>query len=155
MQIKLITIGTRMPKWITEGYENYVKRLPKDYSLKLIEIPAKKRHKGVSIEKLLREEGQQLLAVTSPQDQIIALERTGTPISTQTLSKKLETWHHQTQNISLLVGGPEGLSTECLQKSREIWSLSPLTLPHGLVRIIVAEQIYRAWSILSHHPYHR
>ncbi len=155
MHINLIAVGTRMPSWVNDGYQTYAERLPSDMSLNLTEVPAQKRRKGSDISKLLEHEGEHILKVINPQDRIIALERTGKVLDTLTLSNKLEAWRNESQSISLLIGGPEGLSNACIQKAHETWSLSALTMPHPLVRILVAEQIYRAWSILMHHPYHR
>lgn len=155
MEIRLIAIGNRMPQWINSAFDTYAKRLPPDYQLKLIEIAAEKRHKTSVIKPLLQKEGKALLAARAPNDYCIALDRHGKAFDTETFSQQLNDWHNHSQNISLLIGGPEGLSDECLNTANAVWSLSKLTLPHPLVRIIMAEQIYRAWSILSHHPYHR
>jgi 23S rRNA (pseudouridine1915-N3)-methyltransferase len=143
MQIKLIAVGNKMPAWITAGYTEYAKRLPADYQLNLVEIPSQQSAK--LDEKILA-------AARSP---IVALDRQGEILTTLQLAKYLQSWHDNSQNLSLLVGGPEGLSSSCLQHADKVWSLSALTFPHPLVRVILAEQIYRAWSILSNHPYHR
>ncbi len=153
MYIKLIAIGNKMPTWVTIGFAEYAKRLPPDYHLDLIEIPAEKRTKNRNVEQILQEEGKKLLAAA--EQPIIVLDRQGKALTTLQLAKHLQNWRDLSQNISLLIGGPEGLSPECLQKANQTWSLSALTFPHPLVRIILAEQIYRAWSIISHHPYHR
>lgn len=153
MHIKLIAIGNKMPTWVTTGFAEYAKRLPPDYHLDLIEIPAEKRTKNRNVEQILQEEGKKLLAAA--EQPIIILDRQGKALTTIQLAKQLQNWRDLGQNISLLIGGPEGLSSECLQKANQTWSLSALTFPHPLVRIILAEQIYRAWSIISHHPYHR
>jgi len=155
MEIRLIAIGTKMPQWVTDAYDNYAKRLPTDYQLKLIEIPAEKRHKNTAITPLLEKEGQALLAARQRGDHCIALDRNGKHIDTESLSQQLLNWHDNSQDISLLIGGPEGLSKPCLEAADTCWSLSKLTLPHPLVRVIIAEQMYRAWSILARHPYHR
>lgn len=155
MQINLLTIGQKMPEWINNGYQEYAKRLPPDYRLQLIEIPSQKRSKSCAIELILQQEGQKLLSAADPQGPIIAFDRQGQVFSTEQLAQKLLKWHDLGENPNFLVGGPEGISKECLQRSQQVWSLSALTFPHPLVRVIIAEQIYRAWSILSHHPYHR
>ena len=144
-----------MPTWISSGFSEYSKRLPKNYQLNLIEIPALKRTKSTNIDQIIKEEGTALLAATPKHSLIIALDEHGKEWTTLELTKKLDNWHNEQQDISLLIGGPDGLSKECLQKAQTIWSLSKLTLPHQLVKIFVAEQIYRAWSIISKHPYHR
>lgn len=153
MHVKLIAIGNKMPDWVNTGFNEYAKRLPIDYHLQLIEIPAQKRTKNTVAEQVMVAETEKLLAVaTSP---IIALDRRGKSIDTEKLAYQLQHWHDQQQSPSLLVGGPEGLSADGLKQADAVWSLSALTFPHPLVRVILAEQIYRAWSILSHRPYHR
>lgn len=152
--INLIAIGKRMPKWIDEGFHTYAKRMPIDFKLQLIEIPAIKRSASNNIT-ALRQEAAHMLAAIPAHSYIIALEVTGQQWSTAQLANHLQTWHDQGQNISLLIGGAEGLARVCLERADKKWSLSCLTFPHPLVRVIIAEQIYRAWSILSHHPYHR
>lgn len=155
MKITLIAIGTRMPDWVLTGYQEYASRLPSDYFLKLLEIPAEKRGKGADIERIAQKEGEQMLAAIPKGDTIIALSERGQLWNNRELAHKLSDWHDNAINISLLIGGPEGLSSACLQQADLHWSLSPLTFPHPLVRIILAEQLYRSWSILQNHPYHR
>jgi len=154
MKINLVAIGTKMPAWVNEGYEEYAKRLPKEFQLHLIEIPALKRGKTLSPH-LIEQEGELLLNAIPAHNKTIALERTGKAFSTLELTQQLGKYHGESQDVSLLIGGPEGLSSACLQQAELKWSLSTLTLPHPLVRVVIAEQIYRAWSIMSHHPYHR
>ncbi|CAL7962543.1 23S rRNA m(3)psi1915 methyltransferase [Gammaproteobacteria bacterium] len=144
-----------MPAWISSGFSEYAKRLPKNYQLILIEISTLKRTKSTNVKQIIEEESLQLLAAAPKNTLIIALDEHGKEWTTLELTKKLDTWHNEQQDISLLIGGPDGLSPECLQKAQTIWSLSKLTLPHQLVKIFIAEQIYRAWSIINKHPYHR
>ena len=144
-----------MPTWIGSGFFEYAKRLPKNYQLNLIEIPALKRTKSTNVKQIIEEEGLQLLATAPKNTLIIALDEHGKEWTTLELTKKLDTWHNEQQDISLLIGGPDGLSSDCLRKAQATWSLSKLTLPHQLVKIFIAEQIYRAWSIINKHPYHR
>ena len=144
-----------MPAWVSSGFCEYARRVPKDYQLNLIEIPAIKRTKSTNIDNIIKEEGLKLLSSAPKNTLIIALDEHGKDWSTLELAKKIEGWHSEQQDISLLIGGPDGLSPDCLQKARAVWSLSKLTLPHQLVKIFIAEQIYRAWSIISSHPYHR
>ena len=155
MKIYLITIGQRMPAWVNTAYEAYTKRLPNDYELLLKTLPAEKRLKHTNIQRTMEKETQALLNACPSNTYRIALDRQGKPIDTQTLAAGLQTWHDHSQDIALLIGGPEGMTSACFQKVDAIWSLSKLTLPHPLVRVLVAEQIYRAFSILSNHPYHR
>ena len=155
MKIHLIAIENSPPQWVNQGYETYQKRLPVDYELRLISVPAIKRKQHLNTDDILKEEGERLLRAVPRHNCLIALDRLGQSITTQKLSTKLLEWHDDHQDISILIGGPEGLSTECLQRSQVQWSLSALTLPHPLVKVVMAEQLYRAWSILQNHPYHK
>jgi len=155
MIIRLIAVGNKMPDWVTEGYQDYAKRLPSGYALKLVEIAPEKRTKQADIPRITEREGEKILATIKPGNLVIALDVLGQPWSTPQLASALNTWHSENRDVDLLVGGPDGLSSACLQKSQLKWSLSALTLPHPIVRVVVAEQIYRAFSILQNHPYHR
>lgn len=155
MQIHLIAVGARMPAWITEGYREYANRLPRECSLKLVEILPCKRRKTLNTERIKAEEGQQILAALPPKATVIALDVRGRSWDTGTLANRMQGWLQDGCDVALLVGGADGLSDECLERADLHWSLSAHTLPHALVRVVVAEQLYRAWSILSGHPYHR
>jgi 23S rRNA (pseudouridine1915-N3)-methyltransferase len=145
MKCRLIAAGTRLPAWINTGFEDYRRRLVRPMSLELHEIPVS------SIPK----EGARMLAAVGRDDHVVALEVTGKAMDTPSLAAWLEQRLGSGQALALLVGGPDGLATECLARADSRWSLSPLTLPHALVRVIVAEQLYRAISIHAGHPYHR
>ena len=155
MRISLIAVGSKMSAWVEQGYAEYARRMPADCDLQLVEIPAGKRGKGADIARITQQEGEKMLAAVPKGARIVTLEVTGRAWSTEDLSKELDNWLHDGRDVALLVGGPEGLSEECVVKAEQRWSLSKLTLPHPLVRIVVAEQLYRAWSILQNHPYHR
>lgn len=155
MQINLIAIGTRMPAWVNDAYNDYASRLPHECSLHLTEVTAGKRTRHANLNKICIEEGQKMMSAIPKSSKVIALDMTGKPWSTEELSAQLESWMQAGNPVSLLVGGPEGLSAECRQCAHQAWSLSRLTLPHPMVRVIVAEQLYRAWSMLNNHPYHR
>lgn len=155
MKIHLIAIGQRMPDWVNQAFDEYAKRLPNDYQLILKTLAAEKRPKNANTNEMTQKESDALLSACPPNTQIIALDRQGKTFDTETLAAELQNWHDQSQDIALLIGGPEGISSSVLKKAQTIWSLSKLTLPHPLVRVLIAEQIYRAFSILSHHPYHR
>jgi 23S rRNA (pseudouridine1915-N3)-methyltransferase len=155
MQIHLITVGTKMPSWVKQGYEDYAKRLPRDFELVLKEIPAGKRAKNSDVSRIVKEEGERMLAAIPSGSHLVTLDLGGKLWNTQELAQSLERWQVNTQHVCLFVGGPEGLAEEVKQRARESWCLSNLTFPHPLVRIVAAEQIYRAWSILQNHPYHR
>lgn len=155
MQIKLIAVGNRMPDWVSSGYEEYAKRLPRECELVLKEIAPGQRGKHADIARAMADEGQRMLRAIPMGDRVVALDLNGREWSTQQLSQSLARWLGDGRDVSLLVGGPDGLAPECLARADERWTLSALTLPHPLVRIVVAEQLYRAWSILQNHPYHR
>ena len=155
MLINLIAVGTKMPDWVKAGFADYAKRLPSDYPLNLIEIKAEPRGKNADTKRILEREGQLIQAAIPKHNHVIALDRLGHAVDTIKISQALQNWHDMNQDISLLIGGPEGLARPCIDQAHTTWSLSKLTLPHPLVRVLVAEQFYRAWSILCHHPYHR
>lgn len=155
MHIHLIAVGQKMPRWVTEGYSEYAKRLPPECSLKLHEIPAGKRGKSADIARLTRVEGEKMNAAIPKGARVVALEVKGKPWSTEQLSERMDAWLGEGRDVALLVGGPEGIEPSISARADEKWSLSPLTLPHPMVRVLLAEQLYRAWSIIQGHPYHR
>ena len=155
MEINLIAAGTRMPAWVNDAYQQYARRMPRECRLNLTEIPLGQRSKSGSVERAVAGEGKRMLAAISSDQNVIALDINGHSWSTEQLAGQLESWLQNGRNISLLVGGPDGLSELCLARAQQLWSLSPLTLPHPLVRVLLAEQLYRAWSVTSGHPYHR
>lgn len=155
MNIQLVAVGTKMPSWVQSGFVEYQRRFPKDFSLELTEITAGKRGKNADIKRILQQEGEKTLAAIPKGNRIVTLEVTGKAWTTEQLAKNLENWQMDGRSVSLLIGGPEGLAPSCIAASEQKWSLSALTLPHPLVRIVVAESLYRAWSINNNHPYHR
>ena len=155
MQIHLISIGNKMPNWVQLGYDEYAKRLPRECELVLKEIPAGKRGKNSDIARIVKDEGERMIAAIPASSHIVTLDLAGKSWSTPELANAMQRWLTNGQSVSLLVGGPEGLADEAKALARETWCLSKLTFPHPLVRIIVAEQLYRAWSLLNNHPYHR
>lgn len=155
MQIDLIAVGKRMPDWIESGVKEYTKRLPKLINFNLIEITPAVRNKSNSAENYKQKEEEKILAAISPDSVIIALDEHGRLISSQSLAGQLQNWIDEQQHISLIIGGADGLSKTILKSAHHTWSLSKMTLPHGLVRVMMVEQLYRAWSITQNHPYHR
>jgi 23S rRNA (pseudouridine1915-N3)-methyltransferase len=155
LNIYLIAVGNRMPAWIGAGYEEYAARLPAECSLKLIEIAPVKRGKGADLARIARTEADRMLAAIPKACRTVALDMRGKMWDTEELAGQFQDWMHDGRDVALLIGGPEGLDSRCRDIADQVWSLSPLTLPHPLVRVVVAEQLYRAWSILKHHPYHR
>ncbi len=155
MRIRLIAVGTKMPAWVEQGFQEYAKRMPAECRLELVELPLGHRGKNQPVAKAIEKEAQSMLAALQPQNTCVALEVKGKPWSTEQLAERMAEWRMDGRDIDLIVGGPDGLAPECVKLAKQTWSLSPLTLPHPLVRIILAEQLYRAWTILNNHPYHR
>ena len=155
MKIRLIAVGSKMPGWVEEGWHEYARRLPGEMPLELVEIPLTTRSKNADVTRMIRQEGEAMLAKVQPGERIVTLEVQGRAWSTEQLAGELERWRLEARNVNLMVGGPEGLAPEVCARSEQRWSLSALTLPHPLVRILVGEQIYRAWTVLSGHPYHK
>lgn len=155
MKINLVAVGTKMPAWVTQGFEEYSKRLPRECQLQLIEVAPAKRGKTAQPEQWKKDEATRILNLIPDNHLVIALEVTGKSWSTEALSDNMQGWLSDGRDVSLLVGGPDGLDASCLKRADQKWSLSAMTLPHPLVRIVLAEQLYRAWTILQNHPYHR
>ncbi len=155
MNIHLISVGNRMPRWVQQGFDEYAKRLPRECALKLVEIAPGHRGKGADLARAMREEGERMLKAIPRDCLVVALEVKGKAWSTEQLAQNMEGWMADGRDVVLLVGGPEGMDDTCRQRADLLWSLSPLTLPHPLVRVVLAEQLYRAWSITQNHPYHR
>lgn len=155
MQIHLIAVGEKMPRWVQDGYSEYAKRLPTECTLRLIEVPAGKRGKNADVARLIRDESERMMAAIPKGAAVVALEVGGKSWSTKQLAQNLDDWMSSGRDLALLVGGPDGLGVAARKAADQLWSLSPLTLPHPLVRVVLAEQLYRAWSILRNHPYHR
>jgi len=155
MKINLICVGKKMPAWVNQGYEEYAKRLNKDCQLKLIEIDMAKRGKTSSPLKYKAEEAKKIRAVLPKGSYLVSLDVKGKQPTTEKLAGKIDQWMHLGRDVSILIGGPDGIDEALLAESDEKMSLSHLTFPHPLVRVVLAEQIYRAWSLLNNHPYHR
>lgn len=155
MHITIIAVGNRMPNWAADGYREYAGRMPPECSLELKEIPSLKRTKDADLEKIKNKEGEKILKAIPKSCKVIAMEVLGKMQTTESLAEQLEGWMQEGEDVVFLIGGPEGLSLECQNRADLRWSLSPMTLPHPMVRVVLAEQLYRAWSILKKHPYHR
>lgn len=155
MKIKMIAVGTKMPSWVETAFKTYAQRLPRDCSLELIEIPAAKRTRNQLASKWMEKEGELILKTIDSSDWVVALDVEGQSWSTSKLASQVTKWQSKGSNIAILIGGPDGLSPDCLSRANQRWSLSALTLPHPMVRVVLAEAIYRAWSVTVNHPYHR
>jgi 23S rRNA (pseudouridine1915-N3)-methyltransferase len=155
MKLKLLAVGTKMPAWVNDGYQEYAKRLPRECQLVLQEIQPAKRGKSGHASQWMEEEGERILAAIPSDHHVVSLDVKGKPWTTEQLAEQMQNWLSDGRDVSLLVGGPDGLAQKCSQRADQKWSLSALTLPHPLVRIVMAEQLYRAWTVLLNHPYHR
>lgn len=155
MKIRLLTVGTRMPAWVQSGIDEYAKRFAQYLGFSVVEIPLAKRGKSISVEQSIKKEADELLSCVRPDDFVVALEVNGKSLGTEALAQRIAALRLEGRNLTLLAGGPDGLGADCRARANECWSLSALTLPHPLVRILVTEQLYRVASILQGHPYHR
>jgi 23S rRNA (pseudouridine1915-N3)-methyltransferase len=155
LRLSLIGASNRQPEWVDLGAHEYAKRVRGRCTLEIKTVPLARRTQATSVERAIADEGERMLELLPPAAHVVALLETGKPWSTKEVAAKLETWMQRGAPVTFLVGGPDGLSDACVARANERWSLSNLTLPHGLVRIVVAEALYRAWSVLENHPYHR
>jgi 23S rRNA (pseudouridine1915-N3)-methyltransferase len=155
MHIRIHAIGKRMPLWVRQGFEDYQDRFPRHISLSLREINMPERAGNMDVLRLKEEEGERLLAGVKHDDIVIALDETGKQWTSRQLADQFTGWLIDRRDVSLLIGGPDGLSRMCLERAAIRWSLSKLTLPHMMVRVVLAEQLYRAYAITQNHPYHR
>ncbi len=146
MRLRVLAIGKRMPDWVAAGWEDYAKRLRHPLRLELLELV-----QGGGVEA----EGERLLAAVQPREQVVALDVLGQAWDTPQLAQQLDGWMQTGGDVVFLIGGADGLSAACQARAQQRWSLSPLTFPHMLVRVLLAEQLYRAWSLHTGHPYHR
>lgn len=155
MKLIVAAVGARMPDWITQGWNDYAKRMPADCALELREIKPESRTKGKTPGQMMAAEAQRLRAAV-PLDAItIALDERGHAPATMEVSQQLEQWRSSGRDVVFFIGGPDGLDPTLKQNSQLRWRLSSMTLPHPLVRVVLAEQLYRAWAIMTNHPYHR
>lgn len=154
MKLRLIAVGTRPPEWVANGFRDYARRLPREMALELVEIPPAAR-RNLPAERIREIEAARLLAQVGTRDRLVALDERGRTWSTVELAQRLDDWRMQGRDVAFLIGGADGLADACRQRADQVLSLSAMTLPHGLVRVVLAEQLYRAWTVISGHPYHR
>jgi len=155
VKFRLLAVGTRMPSWVDTGVLEYTRRLPADFALQIHQVPLARRGKSIGVAQALDREAAAIEARLEPGDYLVALDVEGRKFDTRGLADRLDRLRSAGSSVALLVGGPDGLSPALMDRAAERWSLSDLTLPHPLVRIVLAEQFYRAWTLLNNHPYHR
>ena len=155
MKLNLIAVGKRMPKWVDLALTEYIKRLPKNINFNLNQIAPEKRSRNRSLQELKKNEDEKINTLISSTNIVIALDEKGELISSHRLAGELQIWIDQQLDVGILIGGADGLSDSIKNRASKIWSLSKMTLPHALARVILIEQLYRASTILNKHPYHR
>ena len=155
MKLTVIAVGVRMPKWVDTAWREYAKRLPSDFSLSLHEIKPEPRVSGKTTAQMMLAEAGRIESAIPDHAFKIALDEHGRDLTTRDLAQGLETWRADGRDVVFLVGGPDGLDPRLKKNCDSLMRLSSLTLPHAMVRVILAEQLYRAWSIMFNHPYHR
>ncbi|MCI2811122.1 23S rRNA (pseudouridine(1915)-N(3))-methyltransferase RlmH [Eoetvoesiella caeni] len=155
MKLIVIAVGQRMPSWVEQAWQDYAKRLPADCALELKEIKPEPRTSGKTPAQMMAAEAKRIEAAIPGHALTIALDEHGKDLTTMALSQELEAWRSGGQDVVFLVGGPDGLDAELKRNCRKLIRLSSLTLPHPMVRVVLAEQLYRAWAIMTNHPYHR
>lgn len=155
MHLLVAAVGQRMPGWVNEAWTEYSRRMPSNLTLTLREIPLAKRGKNAATQRLKKTESHALFNAMPARARVIALDVQGQGWSTGKLADNLENWMGEGRDVGFMIGGPDGISPDILQQADNRWSLGPLTLPHPLVRVVLAEQLYRAWTITQNHPYHR
>jgi len=155
MRVRLIAVGTRLPPWVEQGVAEFRVRLPREWRFELVEIAVAARGKNADLARLKQAEGDKMMRAIPDGAEIVAFDERGESLATAGWAKALEAWQRDGRDVALLIGGPDGLAPECLARAQRRWSLSKLTLPHALVRVLVLEQLYRAWTVTQGHPYHR
>jgi 23S rRNA (pseudouridine1915-N3)-methyltransferase len=154
LKLRIISVGHKMPAWVETACQEYAKRMPRELSLDIIEIKPEKRAAGNSTENIQLIEAKRIIEALG-KDYCVALDERGGEVGTLQLADKLRDWQSQGRDVALVIGGADGLHASVKQKADWLWALSKLTLPHAMVRVLLAEQLYRAHSVISNHPYHR
>lgn len=155
MKLLLVAVGTRMPAWVDTGFEDFARRMPRELPLLLVEVKAEPRTTGKTVEAMMAAEAARIEAALPARCRRIILDERGEDISSRALARRLENWQSGGDDVAIIIGGPDGLDPALKATAHETMRLSSLTLPHALVRVMLAEAIYRAWSLLKNHPYHR
>jgi 23S rRNA (pseudouridine1915-N3)-methyltransferase len=155
MHIRLLAVGDRQPSWVDQAFTRYSERFPREWKFRLDTIATVRRGKNEKSDRARHSEGEQILAKLAPQEQVVLLDERGKQFNSRSLAEKLAEWQSEGRDLCFVIGGPDGVADGCRQRADVTWSLSQLTLPHGLARVVLVEALYRAWSLQSGHPYHR
>ncbi|TJZ77392.1 23S rRNA (pseudouridine(1915)-N(3))-methyltransferase RlmH [Chitiniphilus eburneus] len=155
MKLIIVAVGHKMPGWIEAAFGEYRKRLPREFALSLVELKPDKRSGGRTPQQVMAEEADRILAAIPQGARLIVLDERGANWTTMKLAEAMKTWHTDGRDVVFVIGGTDGLDPRVKDKADQLLQLSALTLPHGMVRVLLAEQLYRAYSILHNHPYHR
>ncbi|HEU4708478.1 MAG TPA: 23S rRNA (pseudouridine(1915)-N(3))-methyltransferase RlmH [Methylophilaceae bacterium] len=154
MKLRILSVGHKMPDWVEDGCKEYLKRMPREFSTEIIEIKPDKRAAGKNALQVQEAESKRILEAAG-RDYLIALDEHGNEVTTLQLAERMQKWQGDGRDVSLVIGGADGLHPDVKARADWQWSLSKLTLPHAMVRVLLAEQLYRGWSVLTNHPYHR
>ena len=155
MKLLIASVGHKMPGWIAEGYDEYARRMPREARMELLEIKPEPRTTGKNTAQIMEAEAQRILNALPPDCRRIALDERGMMPTTKQLSAQMEEWMSEGRDVAFIIGGADGLHESVKKSAHQLMSLSVLTLPHALVRVLLAEQLYRAYSLMHNHPYHR
>jgi 23S rRNA (pseudouridine1915-N3)-methyltransferase len=155
VHIRLLAVGDRQPAWVDEAFSTYSERLPREWKFRLDVIPTVRRNKNDRSRQAMEAEGELIVARLGQSEQVILLDERGRQMTSKSLAGKLSDWQIDGRDLCFVIGGPDGVADSCKQRADFTWSLSQLTLPHGLARVLFAEQLYRAHSLHTGHPYHR
>ncbi len=153
MKLAIVALGTRMPAWVDAGVDEYVRRMPRDWTVEVVELKAVPRG-GRGVADILALEAERIFAAVG-RARLVALDERGAAWSSDAFARKLGAWHDHAEDVAFVIGSADGLAPVVRERAAAVLQLSPFTLPHGLVRVLLAEQLYRAWSLCSGHPYHR
>jgi len=154
MKLRIISVGHKMPSWVEAGCAEYIKRMPREATIEIVEIKPEKRAAGNSTDNIQLIEAKRILEVAG-KDYLVALDERGKQLTTLETAEQFKHWQALGCDIALIIGGADGLHTSVKEKAKQIWSLSKLTMPHGMVRVMLSEQLYRAYTVAINHPYHR
>lgn len=155
MKLMILAVGNKMPSWISEGFNEYAKRMPRETRTELVEIKPEPRNSGKTAAQIMELEAQRILAALPPSALCIALDERGATPTTKQLAQQMQDWMQQGRDVAFIIGGADGLHESVKQQAQHLLALSAFTLPHGMVRVLLAEQLYRAYSLMHNHPYHR